>query len=39
MWERLKGLLRKINSISLEGRGKKLLVSISELTISGVGDL
>ena len=39
MWERLKGLLHKITSLSLEGRGKKLLVSISELTISGVGDL
>ncbi len=39
MDEKLNGLFRKIISLSLEGRGKKLLVSISELTISGVGDL
>ena len=39
MVEQLKCSFRKINSLSLEGRGKKLLVSISELTISGVGDL
>ena len=31
-------MFRKINPLSLEGRGTKLLVSVSELTISGVGD-
>ena len=37
MVEWLKSSLRKIISLSLEGRGKKLLVSSSELTISGEG--